>query len=247
MTDDRHASESSISARGHTFVLVHGSWHGGWCWKRTAERLRRDGHAVYAPTLTGLADRAHLISDAVDLETHIADIAGLILYEELEAITLCGHSFGGMVATSVADRLPERITALVLLDAFVPDDGQSLCDVAGLPQPVTPVQTPPPAAGLCRDPSLWPWLERKMTPHPNGTRTQKARLTGRLETIARKTYVRAPAFAFPVFDRLAATLAARPGWTVTALAGVGHDVMLDDPERLAALLDAEATAGGVPR
>jgi pimeloyl-ACP methyl ester carboxylesterase len=84
-----------------TFVLVHGAWHGGWCWKRVAALLRRAGHEVFTPTLTGLGERAHLMSDAIDLHTHIQDILGVLQWEELADVVLCGHSYGGMVISGV--------------------------------------------------------------------------------------------------------------------------------------------------
>src|SRR5438445_53714 len=95
-----------------TFVLVHGAWHGGWCWKRVAALLRQAGHEVFAPTLTGLGERAHLMSDAIDLHTHIQDILGVLQCEELADVVLCGHSYGGMVISGVADRVPEKLRSL---------------------------------------------------------------------------------------------------------------------------------------
>ena len=89
------------------FVLVHGAWHGGWCWTRVAPLLRLAGHEVFAPTLTGLGERAHLASADVNLDTHIADILGVLESEELDDIVLCGHSYGGMVITGVAQRAAE--------------------------------------------------------------------------------------------------------------------------------------------
>src|SRR5580692_7125086 len=105
-----------------TFVLVHGAWHGSWCWKRVRSALQKQGHEVFTPTLTGIGERAHLLARAIDLETHTRDVLNLIRWEELDDIILCGHSYGGMIVTGVADRLPERLRALVYLDAFVPDD-----------------------------------------------------------------------------------------------------------------------------
>ena len=98
-----------------TFVLVHGAWHGSWCWKRVRKALQAKGHDVFTPTLTGVADRSHLASPRVDLETHIADGVNLIRWEELDQVVLCGHSYAGCVITGVADRLPGRMRALALL------------------------------------------------------------------------------------------------------------------------------------
>src|ERR1700728_4589280 len=112
-----------------TFVLVHGAWHGGWCWRRVTDRLTVKGHRVYTPTLTGVADRSHLLSESVNLSTHVTDVVNLIRWEEMTDIVLCGHSYGGMVVTGVADKMSERIAALVYLDAFVPESGQSMQDL----------------------------------------------------------------------------------------------------------------------
>ncbi|MEX3815478.1 alpha/beta fold hydrolase [Paraburkholderia sp. BR13439] len=111
-----------------TFVLVHGAWHGGWCYRETAHVLRASGHSVYTPTLTGLGERAHLNNQNITLETHIRDVCGVLEAEELSDVILLGHSYGGMVITGVADRMSYRIKSLVYLDAFVPAHAQSLND-----------------------------------------------------------------------------------------------------------------------
>jgi pimeloyl-ACP methyl ester carboxylesterase len=112
-----------------TFVLVHGSWAGGVVWRQLAPRLRKAGHEVYAPTLTGIGERKHLLNREIDLDTHIQDVIGVIDDEDLSDIVLVGHSYGGMVISGVADRVPEKVASLVYLDAFVPENGQSLFSV----------------------------------------------------------------------------------------------------------------------
>ena len=114
-----------------TFVLVHGAWAGGWAWRHVARLLRENGHDVYTPTLTGLGERVHLATPAVDLETHILDIVNVLNYEDLQQIVLVGWSYSGMVITGVIDRLPERLAHAVYLDAELPHDGESEFDVAG--------------------------------------------------------------------------------------------------------------------
>lgn len=116
----------------YTYVIVHGAWGGGWEFKQVDDLLTADGHKVYRPTLTGQGERAHLASTNVDLSTHIQDIVNVILYENLHDIVLVGHSYGGMVITGVADRVPERIKHLVYVDAFVPLDGESVHSARGL-------------------------------------------------------------------------------------------------------------------
>jgi len=108
-----------------TFVLVHGSWAGSVVWRQLAPRLRKAGHEVYAPTLTGIGERKHLLNREIDLDTHIQDVIGVIDDADLSDIVLVGNSYGGMVISGVADRVPEKVASLVYLDAFVPEDGQS--------------------------------------------------------------------------------------------------------------------------
>lgn len=112
------------------FVLVHGAWIGGWCWRPNAQALRKAGHEVFTPTLTGLGERSHLMNPGINLDTHIADIVNVIKHEELSDVVLVGHSYGGMVVTGVADALADKIRSLVYLDAFVPESGQALVDLA---------------------------------------------------------------------------------------------------------------------
>jgi pimeloyl-ACP methyl ester carboxylesterase len=106
-----------------TYILVHGAWHGSWSWKHVRATLQSAGQNVFTPTLTGLGERSHLNSAAVDLSTHIADIVNLIRWEELSDVVLCGHSYAGAVITGVADQIPDRIRALVFLDAFLLENG----------------------------------------------------------------------------------------------------------------------------
>ncbi len=112
-----------------TFVLIHGALHGGWCWKRVAQILRKAGHEVYTPTLTGLGERAHLLSSEISLDTHVQDVLGVLEFENLRDVILVGHSYAGMVITSVAEKCPDRLANLVFLDAFVPNNGQALIEL----------------------------------------------------------------------------------------------------------------------
>src|SRR4051812_23470984 len=123
-------SQAGLSGRAPaaTFVLVHGAWHGGWCYKEVAHLLRQAGHEVYTPTLTGLGERAHLMSRTIDLSTHIEDILAVIRCENLSDVVLCGHSYGGMVIAGVAEQIADKLRTLVFLDAFVPENGKSLSD-----------------------------------------------------------------------------------------------------------------------
>lgn len=114
---------------GRTFLVAHGAWSAGWAWKKMPPRMAAVGHRMITPTYTGLGEREHLANPAIDLETHVQDILGVIKFEQLEDFVLIGHSYGGMVATAVADRVPERICRVIYLDAFVPQDGQAMIDL----------------------------------------------------------------------------------------------------------------------
>jgi pimeloyl-ACP methyl ester carboxylesterase len=109
-----------------TFLVAHGAWSADWAWKKMRPLLSERGHQLFTPTYTGLGERAHLATPEIDLSTHVADVLAVLEFDDLQDVTLIGHSYGGMVATGVADRAPERIAQLVYLDAFVPSDGQSL-------------------------------------------------------------------------------------------------------------------------
>ncbi|MBY8859861.1 alpha/beta hydrolase [Nocardia sp. CA2R105] len=163
-----------------TFVLVHGGGHGGWCYRYVRQLLQRAGHEVYAPTLSGLAERAHLRTAGIGLETHIQDVAALLHYEDLREVILVGHSYGGMVITGAADRAVERIGRIVYLDAANPVNGQSLVDVAGpiiestrpMGETVDGVELvllPAPEAPLfygVTDPQDSAWMAERLTAHP---------------------------------------------------------------------------------
>ena len=114
-----------------SFVIVHGAWGGGWAWQKVDRMLRARGHEVYRPTLTGLGERVHLANTTIGLDTHIDDVVNVLIYEDLRDVVLVGHSYGGMVITGVADRAPDRIRRLIYLDAFVPNDGESLMAITG--------------------------------------------------------------------------------------------------------------------
>jgi pimeloyl-ACP methyl ester carboxylesterase len=221
-----------------SFVLVHGAWHGGWCWQRVADRLHARGHRVYTPTLTGLADRSHLLTEQVNLTTHITDVVNLIRWEELKDIVLCGHSYGGMVVTGVADKVPERIGALVYLDAFVPESGQSMNDLRPRALPATGYTLPPITAETFRvNERDRPWVDRLCTPHPIGCITEKLALTGAYRGVQRRIYIRAANYPSPAFEPTYERLKSDLGWTAHQLP-CGHDVMVDMPDALAELLEA---------
>lgn len=231
-----------------TFVLVPGAWHGGWAWRRVEPLLRAAGHEVHAPTLTGVSDRAHLLSPSVGLSTHVTDVVSLIEAYDLSGVVLVGHSYGGQVITAVADALADRIATRVYLDAFVGDDGET---ATGL-QPET-------VAGHYRESVAGPgfgwlipvrslakmgvtdeadvaWLVPRLTPHPWRTFTDPLRLTGAVESV--------PAEFIECVDwmrvfRGQAERARARGWPVHEIA-TGHEAMVTAPKDLAGLLLAIA-------
>lgn len=237
-----------------TFVLVHGAWHGSWCWKRVRRLLEAQRHDVFTPTLTGVGERSHLLSRDVNLDTHINDVVNLIRWEELSDVVLCGHSYGGCVITGVADRIPDRIGALVYLDAFIPRNGECLFDHlpraqrAGMLEATQAAgdgwKAPPiPAEVFKVNASDAAWVNRQCTPQPLATFEQRIALTGAADSIKNVTYIRAGEFRDgspfgPFYESAQAQ-----GWKTLSLP-CGHDVMLDLPEELAAALMA-AGSGSV--
>ena len=112
-----------------TIVLVHGGTSGGWAWKPIASKLRGEGHEVYTPTLTGVGERVHLLTREIGLDTQIIDIVNVLIFEDLHDVILVGHSLAGTIITGVADQVPERISKLIYLDAFLPENGEDLMDL----------------------------------------------------------------------------------------------------------------------
>lgn len=227
-----------------TFVLVHGAWHGGWCWRRVADRLERGGHKVCAPSLTGLADRAHLISSRINVSTHITDIANLIRFEDLNDIVLVGHSYAGLVISGVAERALAQIRSIVFLDAYVPQNGQSVYSLTSqrlretVDAAIKRGQTgmpPARAAYFSVNEKDRAFVDSKCTPQPVGTYNEPVTLTGARERIAKKTYIRAKGFNAPGFDAVVTRLRGDASWKIHEMP-CGHDVMIDMPERLTELL-----------
>jgi pimeloyl-ACP methyl ester carboxylesterase len=219
-----------------TFVLVHGAWHGGWCWRHVADRLTDKGHYVVAPTLSGVGERSHLPPGPIDLTTHVDDVVGEIKWKDLDGIVLVGHSYGGMVITGVAEQLRNRISAIVYLDAFVPADGQSLFDITHTTPPATPAYPSPHASFFHVNAADSTWVDSKLTPHPTGCFTEKLKLTGACQSIAKKVYIRAPLFKMTAFDGFLEQCRADRTWKTETVTS-GHDVMIDQPEVLTAILE----------
>lgn len=206
-----------------SIVLVQGAWEGGWYWRPVRRRLQAAGHEVFAPSLTGLGERSHLAHADIDLDTHVQDIVSLFEFEELDDAVLVGHSYGGMVITGVADRLPERIRALVYLDAFLPEDGESILSLAR-PERQAQIRAAAEAGGSWRIPPTpardWgvtdaaeaAWLDRHSVDHPLATMTQPIRLTGAHKQVGRRIYILAAAYDPSPFLKFAAKAESEGGW-----------------------------------
>jgi pimeloyl-ACP methyl ester carboxylesterase len=235
---------AQAQAAQKTFVLVHGTWHGGWCWRRVVDLLESKGHKVYAPTLTGLADRSHLLTKEVNLTTHVNDVVNLVKWEDLKDIVLVGHSSGGFVITQAAEQIGPSVASIVYLDGFVPEPGDNLISLAN-PGPRKALEDavargdlaakPVPAAVFKVNEKDRPWVDAKCTPHPLATVVEKVTASGAREKIARKTYIRS-GFDSPVFDQTLAKLKTEPSWKTYEVRSSGHDVMVDMPERLVEIL-----------
>lgn len=227
-----------------TFVLIHGAWHGGWCWKKLAPLLRTAGHEVFAPTLTGLAERGHLLSPEIGLDTHIADIVGILEYEDLHNVILVGHSYGGMVISGVAEATAERVAHLVFLDAFVPQDGQSLFDT--IPDHGAAMRKIAEESGDgwkvplhnatfgVTDEADIAWMATRITAQPLRAFEEPVRLTNQAALALPRSYILCRQDEPSLFDSFAEQ-AQGDGWGYYELMTC-HDVMITMPEELAAIL-----------
>lgn len=225
------------------YVLIHGAWHGSWCWARVRRLLAAGAHRVFTPTLTGLGERSHLLSRQVGLQTHIADVANLMIWEDLRDIILVGHSYGGVIARHVADRMPDRINSLVYLDAFVPENGKALSDYlpdngeSFLEQAVAygdGWKIPPiPASIFAVNAADAAWVDGQCTMHPLSSFEAPALISGACDQVSTIGYILARGFDGP-FGQFYAKAKER-GWWHEELA-CGHDVMLDMPNELTNLL-----------
>jgi pimeloyl-ACP methyl ester carboxylesterase len=234
------------ASRKKTFVLLAPAWAGAWIYRDTAQWLRAQGHAVHTPTLTGLADRSHLLRADVDMDTHVSDVINYLKWEDLHDVVLVGHSFTGGVVSGVAEKALDRLASAVFVNAYVHENGRSVQDYLsqrshsdidarlkkgelGLPNP--------PAAFYALPQKEWARIDGLHTPHPLGAIVQKMKLTGALEKVPKKTYVMLAKFArgreyeLQHFNRVKNA----PGWNAVSVE-MGHLAMVDDPVGFARLL-----------
>jgi pimeloyl-ACP methyl ester carboxylesterase len=228
-----------------TLLFVPGAWLGGWCWRDVAAQLHAGGHTVIAPTLTGLGERAHLISPRIGLDTHVSDIVRLLHYRDLNGVILVGHSYGGTVITAAAEHVPERISWLVYLDASVPRDGESNDDVIG-PEMATQLRDSamsdgdgwrvPPASYVVSSlsDSVRPWVEARLTPHPLRPFSEPVHLLSGAAATLKRAFIRT-SLQSVLYERLIGR-AREAGWYCRDLKG-GHYAMLTEPQAVAAALN----------
>ena len=229
---------------GATFLVCHGAWSAGWAWKKMHPLMASAGHRLVTPSYTGLGERAHLANPSIDLETHIQDILNVIKYEDLRDIVLVGHSYGGMVATGVADRARDRVAQLIYIDAFVPGDGQSLFDLNEVARPhmrelansgdgwrVPPNPIPPDTP-----PEDIAWLTERRVNMPITCFETKLKLHGGALTLPR-SYIYAtritPADTFGPFAKMTKNDSAWRYYEIDA----SHSPNVTAPEALTGLLD----------
>lgn len=237
-----------------TFVLIHGAWHGGWCWRKVAPLLRKAGATVYAPSLTGMGERSHLVSylnpAELNLDLHIKDVVQLLEYEALEGVVLVGHAYAGMVITGVAEFCPERLAHLVYINGVVPQDGEAMVDQLGavrgpdftarvrkaiqdqegfLPSPASP-EAIEQRWGIS-DPADQEWVLARLTPQPVASFGQPLMLCRPEAGLIPRSFILSSESGFGTV----AELARKSGWGLFQM-DTGHDPMVTRPEELADML-----------
>jgi pimeloyl-ACP methyl ester carboxylesterase len=231
----------------NTFVLIHGSWHGGWCWRRVVAILRSGGHVVFAPTLTGFGERVHLTRPDLTIDDLATDIVNVIAAEELDNIILVGHSFGGNPVSAVADRVPERLKQLVYIDTLLLRNGESgfsqldpgivaqRIELAEKTSGGITIPHPSPEVFGVNDPADAAWLRRQLTPLPLNCYRAPIHLKHPLGNGVSKTYI---ACTNPIYEPAVPThewVKSQSDWRYLELSA-GHDAMITDPQGLAEML-----------
>ena len=230
-----------------TFVLVHGGFHGGWCWSRVSPLLRARGHSVFTPTQTGCGERAHLLSKSITLDTFVDDITGVLRCEDLHNVVLVGHSFGGIAVTGVADRMAQRLRQLIYLDSLILQNGQCAFDLlepaivqsrlqAAQANGGVWIEPPPPSFFGVTEADDLAFLQGRLTPHPLGTYTSPLKLQHPVGNGLPTVYVHC---SQPLYGGLTQTRnwVKASGMREVELA-TGHDAMVTAPTALADLLEA---------
>lgn len=227
-----------------TFVLVHGAWHGGWCWDRVVPLMREAGANVTTPTLTGLGERAHLIDRSVNVDVHAQDIINHIQFEELSNVILVGHSYAGFPVPIATSKLGDAVSHMVLLDAYFPKEGETILDYVddnfkndfnakaaadpGWNMPPLPAEL----FGLSGDDAAW--VSKLLTPQPAATQNEPARYGS--TPLPKRTYIRCTESKIAwIFQKSLENVKEDGGFDMLEIAA-GHDVMVTNPKELADML-----------
>jgi len=237
------------------FILVHGAWHGAWCWRDVTQALVRQGHRAHAVTLTGLGERAHLLSSAITLETHIADVAGAIESEEMDRVVLAVHSYAGMLGTAIADRMGKRLAHLVYVDAVVPRPGESWSSThAGATREarLAAAQASPDFSFPPPDPAVfglqaaqYDWVRRRQTPHPGHTYGAPLDFDPQRVAAVPRTFVSCTSPTLATIDAIRPRVVDPRFWGGAWVGGggadvrelkTGHDPMISAPDELTRIL-----------
>jgi pimeloyl-ACP methyl ester carboxylesterase len=237
------ATSFSSEKKDVVFVLVHGAWHGGWCWKKVKIKLENQGFSVYTPTLTGLGERSHLLSPEIGLDTHIQDIVSVLEYEDLNNVVLVGHSYAGMVITGVAGKTGERISHLVYLDAFLPENEKALKDYLpqnnsenGKPKENSDWKVPPRSTAAefgVREKEDIEWAQKRLGPQSAKTFIQQVIIENPIPDAIKKVYIQLTEDS-PWFVE-AAERARKNGFQIFSYYEGGHDAMISQPNEIAEL------------
>ncbi|WP_299510264.1 alpha/beta hydrolase [uncultured Limnohabitans sp.] len=231
------------------FLLVHGAWHGAWCWQRVLPRLMGAGHRAHAVTLTGVGERAHLLHPGIDLETHITDVTAAMDAEEMDEVVLVVHSYAGMLGTAVADRRAERLCHLVYLDAVLPKPGESWSSThasATRQARIDAAQAHPLHAFPAPDPAVFglsdadhAWVQRRQTPHPGGPYSHALDFDPQRVASVPRSFINCTTPALGTIDVSRQRMRDPKFWDGAWLPGsqvidmpTGHDPMVSDPEGL---------------
>ena len=219
-----------------TFVMVPGTFLGAWTWRCVSDRLEKQGHKVYPMSLTGLADRLHLLSKDINLDTHISDITNLVEWEDLTDICLVAHSYAGYPASGALERIGNPVSFIVWVDALKPADGQKFSDELTLKVEDGAISIPPPKKVPLTDAKDAAWVLSKITPQPIGPWLQPVKLSGARERVAKKTYIRLPKFPFAGLDKAYAECKTDKSWTTLENTTSVHAVMVAEPQWLTGVL-----------
>ncbi len=244
------AQEGKGPSAKKTFVLAHGSWHGGWCWKRVADRLRAAGHYVETPSYSGMGDRVHLLNESIDIETFVQDIVNVIDHNDYEDVILVGHSFAGVVISGVADRIPGKLRHLVYLDSLIlesgknsfsmypPDEAAARIDAAK--KASGGLAVPPPSAlpavwGLTPGSADYEWVLKHLTPQPLKSYTTAVTLKNPIGNGVPRTYVECVQPQHPVLAASRELVSRQSGWKRLRL-NAPHDCMVTHPDEVTNIL-----------